>query len=243
MSAERAPIFVVDDDPSVRTAVSRLIASAGHDVRTFSSASEFLEQQCHLKPGCLVLDLRLPGLDGIELFSKLREAPSDLRVIFMTGFGDVPTSVQAMKSGAFDFLQKPVDDEVLLRTIEAALDEEARGRAERFERKVLSRRFASLTPREGQVLQLVLAGRLNKQIARELGISEKTVKAHRGRLMAKTGARRVAQLVQFAIRIGVGAPNGEPQPPFTKSANGEPQPPFTKPAPARRPEPIHSSAR
>ena len=198
-----AEVFVVDDDPDVRSALGRLIAAAGHEVRTFGSAREFLDSDCHRQPGCLLLDVRLPDLDGIELHRRLQENGTGLPVIFMTGFGDIPTSVQAIKSGAFDFLPKPVPDATLLEAIDAALAVEAEHRAERLETEELARRFNSLTPREVDVLQLVLAGRLNKQIARQLGISEKTVKVHRSRVMAKMGARRVAQLVQLAVRLGI----------------------------------------
>jgi len=201
-TALRPEVFIVDDDVSVRTALTRLIASAGHTSRAFSSAREFLDSHCYLQPGCLVLDLRLPDLDGLELHERLQASGSPVPVIFMTGFGDIPTSVRAIKSGAVDFLPKPVADETLLAAIDTALAEEARQRADRVEVQELNRRFELLTPRERDVFRLVLAGRLNKQIARELGISEKTVKVHRGRVMSKMGARRVAQLVQFAARMG-----------------------------------------
>ena len=201
-TALRPEVFIVDDDVSVRTALSRLVASAGHTVRVFSSAREFLDSQCYMNPGCLVLDVRLPDLDGIELHERLQAAGTAIPVVFMTGFGDIPTTVRAIKSGAVDFLPKPVSDETLLRAIDTALAEEARQRADRVEIQELTRRFELLTPRERDVFRLVLAGRLNKQIARELGISEKTVKVHRGRVMSKMGARRVAQLVQFAARMG-----------------------------------------
>jgi FixJ family two-component response regulator len=196
-------VFVVDDDPAVRNALRRLITAAGHEVRTFASAREFLDSQCELRSGCLVLDLKLPDLDGIQLHRMLLDTGMKLPVIFLSGFGDIPTSVQAIKSGAVDFLPKPVSDDTLLHAIGAALDEEAKGRAERLEAQELSRRYESLTAREHDVLRLVMAGRLNKQIARELGISEKTVKVHRSRVMAKMRARRVAQLVQFGVRLGL----------------------------------------
>ena len=198
-----AEVFVVDDDPDVRSALGRLIASAGHEVRTFGSAREFLESKCQRHPGCLLLDVRLPDLNGIELHRRLLEDRADMPVIFMTGFGDIPTSVQAIKSGAFDFLPKPVRDDTLLEAIDAALTVDAEHRAERLEIEELTRRFNLLTPREVDVLKLVLVGRLNKQIAVQLGISEKTVKVHRARVMTKMGTRRVAQLVQLAARLGM----------------------------------------
>jgi FixJ family two-component response regulator len=203
--AAGAEVFVVDDDPAVRNALGRLIAAAGHEVRTFGSAREFLDSLGQHGPGCIVLDVRLPDLDGMELHRRLQETGVQLPVIFMSGFGDIPTSVQAMKSGALDFLPKPFSDDKLLNAIDLALNEEAKTRADRQEAQELSRRYASLTGREHDVLRLVMAGRLNKQIARELGISEKTVKVHRSRVMSKMGARRVAQLVQFGVRLGLGS--------------------------------------
>ncbi len=195
-------VFVVDDDASVRTALQRLLRSAGHSVRTFESAEAFLTARYQLGPGCLVLDLRLPDLSGLELHGRLRQSEGPvIPVIFITGFADIPTSVQAIKGGAVDFLPKPVTDEALLRAVAGALAQEEHLRAERAEIQEIWRRFQSLTPRETEVMRLVVAGRLNKQIARDLGISEKTVKVHRGRAMAKMGVRRVAQLTRCAIRL------------------------------------------
>ena len=203
MDAVSPTVFIVDDDTAVRTALARLVSSAGHSVRTFATAEQFLENRQSLGPGCLLLDVRLPTVDGLELQRQLREADIAIPIVFMTGFGDIETSVRAIKSGAMDYLVKPVAEETLLLAIEGALAEEARARAARMEKQVLATRCESLTPRETQVMRLVLAGRLNKQIARELGISEKTVKVHRGRVMEKMGVRRVAQLVQFANRLGL----------------------------------------
>ena len=196
-------VFIIDDDPKIRTALARLIESAGYGVRTFASAGEFLDRRDELGPGCLLLDVRLPDLNGLDLQQRLQERGFYLPVIFMTGFGDIPTSVRAIKAGAFDFLTKPVEDQVLLRTIGEALEEEFRTRSERVETEELARRAASLTPREREVMEHVLAGLLNKQIAHELGISEKTVKVHRSRVMSKMGARRVATLVHYAVRLGM----------------------------------------
>jgi len=198
-----AEVFVVDDDPSVRTALVRTLTSAGHRVRDFAAAQAFLDSGSHLQPGCLILDLRLPDLDGMALYERLRAAGAWMPVIFLTGFGDIPTSVEAMKAGAMDFLPKPVADEVLLAAVEAALVEEARRRADRVEQDEIAGRLATLTARERQVMQLVLAGRLNKQIAGDLGISEKTVKVHRGRVMAKMGVPQVARLVSLVARAGL----------------------------------------
>lgn len=202
MTALRPEVFIVDDEASVRVALQRLVSSAGHACRTFASAREFMDSQCYMQPGCLLLDVRLPDLNGLELQQRLRECGATTPVIFISGYNDVPVTVRAMRSGAIDFLSKPISDDALLNAIELAFAEEARSRAERDEVEELRRKYDLLTPREQDVFRLVLAGRLNKQIARELGISEKTVKVHRGRVMAKMGARRVAHLVQFAARLG-----------------------------------------
>ncbi|MQA90795.1 MAG: response regulator [Gemmatimonas sp.] len=198
-------VYVVDDDPSVCVALKRLLTTAGYDVTTYSSAGEFLDNWPNDGPACLVLDLRLPGVDGMELHRRLRASDTVISVIFMTGYGDVPTSVEAMKSGAFDFLQKPVAAEQLLEALSAALDEAVQQHVEYEQLRHLARRYETLTPREREVMDLMLTGRRNKQIARELGITEKTVKVHRARVMAKMGARRLAPLVQFANRLGIGA--------------------------------------
>jgi FixJ family two-component response regulator len=203
MSLSRPEVLVVDDDPSVRKAIARLIESAGHDVQTFGSAREFLEGWHGLGPAALLLDLRLPDLNGLELQKRLREREAAVQVIFMTGFGDVPTTVEAIKAGAFDFLLKPVPERILLSTVDSALAEAAKGLEELQQLQALAHRYELLTPREREVLRLVVTGRLNKQIARELRISEKTVKVHRGRVMQKMGTRRVAELVRFAIRLGL----------------------------------------
>jgi len=202
METAKHDIVIIDDDPDVRNALRRLLTSVGHSVRTFGSAFEFLDAGCEPSAGCILLDLRLPDLDGIELYQRLRASGSVTPVIFLTGFGDIPTSVLAMKSGALDFLPKPVSEETLIGAIDNALSVDTRTRSDRAHHDELAHRFAALTPREVDVLRLVVAGRLNKQIARELKISEKTVKVHRGRVMAKLGVRRVAQLVQLALEAG-----------------------------------------
>ena len=176
-----------------------------------------MDSQCYLQPGCLLLDVRLPDVNGLELQQRLRECGATTPVIFISGYSDVPVTVRAMRSGAIDFLSKPVSEEALLNAIELAFAEEARLRAERDELEELRRKYDLLTPREQDVFRLVLAGRLNKQIARELGISEKTVKVHRGRVMAKMGARRVAHLVQFAARLGYLATTTNPAPAALRS--------------------------
>jgi RNA polymerase sigma factor (sigma-70 family) len=210
--ASRTPqVFVVDDDPLVRRAIGRLLDSAGHHVRTFGSATEFLQASSGAGPACVILDLRLPDLDGMELHHRLRERSVGVQVIFMSGFGNIPLTVEAIKSGAFDFLPKPVTEGRLLASVEAALAEACKSYDEAELSRDLLDRYESLTPRERQVLQLVVAGRLNKQIARELAISEKTVKVHRGRVMQKMGTRRVAELVRFALRLGLRVSQATPK--------------------------------
>jgi FixJ family two-component response regulator len=194
-------VFIVDDDGEVRNALTRLLDGAGHRPRTFASGSEFLNSRCYLEPGCAVLDVRLPDYDGMQLYSELQNAGAIMPVIFLTGFGDISTSVRAIKSGAVDFLSKPVSADELIAAVDCALAAESRLRAERADLAELQACYDRLTPREHDILRLIMAGRLNKQIARELGISEKTVKVHRGRVMAKMHARRVAQLVQAVVRI------------------------------------------
>jgi FixJ family two-component response regulator len=194
-------VFVVDDDDSVRRSLSRLIRSAGWRVETFPTAKSFLEYTPPNRPGCLVLDLQLPGMSGLELQRSLVEAGRDIPIVFITGHGDVPSSVRAMKGGAVDFLQKPFDDQELLDCIARALRRSREQRLKRAERAVLQARFDTLTPREREVLMLVVAGKLNKQIAGDLGNAEKTVKIHRGRVMAKMQAGSVAELVRMFEKL------------------------------------------
>jgi RNA polymerase sigma factor (sigma-70 family) len=202
-------VYVIDDELTVRTALSRLISAAGHTVETFASPYEFMQQGCHLGAGCLVLDVRIPEIGGLEFQQTLRQTGSILPIIFLTGYGDVPSSVQAMKAGALDFLPKPVSEDALLRAIDSALQSDARTRAERIVADEIHRNYATLTPRERQVFHLMVAGRLNKQIARELGVSEKTVKVHRARVMMKMRVRRIAQLAQLALMIKTPAQSSE----------------------------------
>jgi len=198
-------VYVVDDDPDVLTAVGRLLESAGHKVVTFSSPRQFLELQHRNTAGCLVLDLQMPGVTGLELQGLLEQQASHLPIIFLTGRGDIAASVQAMKRGASDFLTKPVDDALLLATVRDALAEDRARRPARVERERVERSLATLTERERQVLELIVAGRLNKQIAAALGTAEKTIKFHRANLMHKMGVRVVADLVKLAERAGVGS--------------------------------------
>lgn len=195
-------VFVIDDDDSVRRSLERLLRSVGLDAQTFSTAREFLAEGLPDRPCCVVLDLRLPGPSGLELQESLTRAGIDVPIIFISGHADVPSSVHAIKAGAVDFLQKPFSDQALLDIIHGALRRDRAARQERAEIAGIRQRFDTLTPRERDVLGLVIQGRLNKQIAGDLGISEKTVKFHRGRVMEKTQAGSVAELVRQADRLG-----------------------------------------
>ena len=198
-------IYVVDDDPDVLKAIERLLESAGYHVATFPSPQQFLERHNRNAAGCLVLDLELPGLSGLELQGILEQQASYLPIIFLTGRGDIAASVKAMKQGASDFLTKPVDDALLISTIREALARDQTLRPARIERESIEKRLATLTERERQVLEHIVAGRLNKQIAADLGTVEKTIKYHRANLMRKMGVRVVADLVKLAGRAGVGS--------------------------------------
>jgi FixJ family two-component response regulator len=202
--AADATVFLVDDDASVRKALTRLLRSAGYDVKAFASAREFLDNAQDEGPACLVLDIRMPGLSGIDLQRELQTANAILPIIFITGHGDIPTSVKAMKAGAVDFLPKPVKDHDLLTAIEQALARSARQRAERADLEDIQSRIDSLTPRERQVLEHVVAGQLNKEVAYDLGTVEKTIKVHRARVMDKMGVKSLAELVRLAERAGIG---------------------------------------
>jgi len=202
---EPAPVvYVVDDDPDVLKAIERLLESVGLKVATFPSPQQFLERYDRNASGCLVLDLALPELNGLELQGMLEQQASHLPIIFLTGRGDIAASVRAMKQGASDFLTKPVDDARLIATIRDALARDQALRPARIERERIATRLATLTERERQVLEHIVAGRLNKQIAAELGTVEKTIKFHRANLMRKMGVRVVADLVKLAERAGVG---------------------------------------
>ena len=200
-SMTNAVVYIVDDDPSVRRALARLVRSVGLQVETFPSAKAFLDHPAPDRPACLVLDIRLPGPSGLDLQSTLIQTRRDIPIIFITGHGDVPTSVRAMKGGAVDFLQKPFNDQDLLDCIHHAILMARQQRIERAERAELQSRFATLTPREREVLALVVTGILNKQIADRLGIAEKTTKVHRGRVMEKMQAQSVPDLVQMAEKL------------------------------------------
>jgi len=201
-------VYVVDDDPDVLKAIDRLLESIGLNVATFSSPRQFLEVYDGNAPGCLVLDLALPGLNGLDVQRVLEQRGSALPIVFLTGRGDIAASVQAMKHGAADFLTKPIDDTALLTAVRDALARDRALRPAQLERERIAKSLAMLTERERQVLELIVAGRLNKQIAAELGTTEKTIKFHRGNLMRKMGARVVADLVRLADRAGVGSTSG-----------------------------------
>lgn len=191
-------VFVVDDDESVRSSLGRLLRSAGFRVEAFASAEAFLGRPEPTGTGCLLLDVRMPEMTGTELFDRLVRRHSPMPVVFLTGHGDVPTSVQAMKGGAVDFLLKPVDDETLLRAIREAFARQAEADALRRRQEEVRERLGGLSRRQREVMDRVVRGEPNKVIAAELGISEKTVKVHRHQVMEKTGARSVADLVRLA---------------------------------------------
>jgi len=201
-------VFVVDDDPSIRRAMRRLIGSVGLQVELFGSAKEFLHSRRPDVPSCLVLDIRLPGISGLDFQRELAEANIHIPIIFITAHGDIPMTVRAMKAGAVEFLTKPFRDQDLLDAIHAALEQDRAKRQQEEEMATLRQRWESLTPREREVLPLVVSGLLNKQIAAEIGTSETTVKVHRGQLMRKMGADSLAELVRLAERIGI--PNTKP---------------------------------
>lgn len=203
MSHDKPIVFVVDDDISVRESLEALIRTAGWQPETFESAQEFLAWPPALVPSCLVLDVNLPGLNGLDLQKLVSVERTDMPIIFVTGFGDVPMTVKAMKAGAVEFLTKPFSDEVLLMAIEQALCRSRAAIVLESDIKALRNRHASLSNREKEVMALVVSGLLNKQIGFELGISEITVKAHRGRVMRKMEANSLAELVNMAARLGV----------------------------------------
>ena len=199
-----AIVFVVDDDASVRRSTERLVRSAGFAIQAFASAREFLDNARTEKPGCLVLDVHMPGLSGLDLQRELAQRGVELPIIFLTGHGDIPMTVRAMKAGAVEFLTKPVKSRELLAAIESAIEHGLVSHQARRETLALRQRYERLTPREREVLPLVVAGLLNKQIAGEVAASERTVKFHRAHIMKKMEAESLADLVRMAERLGVG---------------------------------------
>jgi FixJ family two-component response regulator len=201
-------VFVVDDDVSVRESLEALLLSDGWRCETFESAEAFLSREEDRAPSCLVLDVNLPELGGLDLQKRLAEGgPGDLPVIFISGDRDIPTSVRAMKAGAVEFLTKPFDADALLGAVRPAIARNARALKDAAELQALRQRYASLSPREREVMDLIVAGRLNKQVGGDLGISEITVKAHRGQTMRKMQARSFADLVRMSLRLGPSTPS------------------------------------
>ena len=204
MNAAVPTVFIVDDDQGVLVALSRLLRASGYETRTYASPQALFERHDPETPGCLVLDVALPGLSGLELQRALARSGCDRPIVFITGGGDIPTTVQAMKAGAVDFLTKPFADEELLAAVRVAIERDHQSRAARAGLRSIVERLAMLTQREREVLEAVIAGRRNKQIAADLGTVEKTIKVHRARVMKKMGAESVAELVRLAAHGGVG---------------------------------------
>lgn len=203
MTETEGTVFIVDNDPSMRRSLKRLLRSIGFNVETFASAQEFLSRDPIIGPACLVLDVQMPGLSGLDLQDELAARHRSIPIIFISGHGTIPMSVRAMKGGAADFFTKPFDDQDLVDAIGKAIDEDGKARQEQTELAEIQRRIDSLTPREREVLHLVIAGRLNKQIAFALGTSEKTIKVHRAHVMEKMQAGSLAELVRLADRLGI----------------------------------------
>jgi FixJ family two-component response regulator len=202
-------VHIVDDDTSVRNATRRLLKSIGIEARTYPDARAFLDADRSDAPGCIVLDVRMPGLSGLDLQEELAKAGISLPIVFITAYGDIPMSVKAMKAGAEDFLPKPFDEQQLIDAVHRAIDRDRRQRAERAEIAELRDRIEALTPREREVFDGVVAGRLNKQIAADLGIAEKTVKFHRASMLGKMRVESVAELARIAERLGAIGPGDD----------------------------------
>lgn len=202
MSESKPTVFIVDDDSAVLKALRLLVKSLRMNVETYLSAQEFLDSYDPARPGCLVLDVRMPGISGLELQEKLRQRNISIPVIIMTGYGEVAVAVEAMKKDAMEFLEKPISDQVLLDRIQKAIAKDARIRQEQAAQKTVASRLALLTSRERQVMDLVIAGKLNKIIARELGVSRKTVEFHRSNIMKKMKVESLAELVRLVIESG-----------------------------------------
>ncbi len=203
MIPPKSLVFAIDDDASVRKGVARLLRSAGYKSEIFESASDFLARPPHSGPSCVIVDVQMPGINGMDLQETLIQHRREEQLVFITGHGDIPMCAQAMKAGAVDFLRKPFRDDELLQCVERALIRSAEHRRRNAEKDETRRLLDLLTPREFEVMQLVITGMLNKQIAGELGTAEKTVKVHRGRVMQKLGVTSVAELVMFMQRAGL----------------------------------------
>jgi len=203
MKEAESIVFIIDDDPLYRASTERLVRSVGFSVQSFQSAREFVGSRRPNVPSCLILDVRLPGLSGLDLQRELAEAGVHLPIIFVTGYGDIPMSVQAMKAGAVEFLTKPFRDQVLLDAIRQAIERDRVARQQRAREANLRRRYESLGPREHEVFRCVVSGMLNKQIADELGATERTIKFHRGHIMRKMQAKSLAELVRMAEALGI----------------------------------------
>lgn len=206
-------VFLVDDEPEILKALSRVLQAEGWRVETFASAEDFLERHDRGQDGCLVLDVTMPGLDGLGLQRRLSEIGNSLPIVFLTGHGDIPMSVRALKAGAADFLTKPVPAQALITAVRAAIEQDSGARRSRSATAALRQRLASLTPREREVLAALAAGKLNKQIAGDLGVVEQTVKFHRARIMERLQAKTVAELMRIAALLDIGAPPRPPAPP------------------------------
>jgi len=203
MNHNPGKVYVIDDDPSLRKAMGRLCHSAGLEVKTFTSAREFLEAELPVSPACLVLDVHMPGLSGLDLQAELAARKIQTPIVFISGQGDIPMTVRAMRAGAVDFLTKPFRNQDLLAVIRSAIGKDKQLQPLQAEKEALQRRLASLTPREREVFDRVIKGLLNKQIADELGAVEQTIKVHRGRVMQKMQVDSVAELVQAAVKLGL----------------------------------------
>jgi FixJ family two-component response regulator len=203
MNGPNPTIFVIDDDAPMRSALSYLLQSAGYKVETHSSAEEFLRREHYDGVGCIILDVQMPGLSGMDLQVKLMRSDYRMPIIFLTGHGELSMGVQAMKKGAIDFLTKPCDDEQLLAAVQSAIEKDVQARGSYEEKQKIRRRIELLTPRENEILHYVIGGMLNKQIAAKLGIAEPTVKIHRGRIMEKLCVESVADLVRLAGKAGL----------------------------------------
>jgi RNA polymerase sigma factor (sigma-70 family) len=203
MKTKAPTVFIVDDDPSHRDSLQFLLESAGMEARCFSSARDFLDGADPDTPGCILLDVKMPGISGLDLQKQLANRSISLPIIFITGHGTVPMSVRAMKAGALDFLQKPFDEQDLFQAIHHAMERDRQARLERENLKVIRDSIDSLSPREHQVFTLLVSGLLNKQVAHKLGITERTIKAHRQRVMEKMQADSLADLVRYAEKLGL----------------------------------------